>query len=106
MRFRYQFGLDILLNKPKEEKHALKLKIMEEVMINFGKKIKYNALDQNRISVLLVYAPIKAVAIEVGYVNWFQQRPSGANYFNRNILRVGLVHHIHLKNKEKSHVKK
>ncbi|HRH58599.1 MAG: DUF2490 domain-containing protein [Chitinophagales bacterium] len=100
MRFRYQFGLDILLNKPKEEKHAVKLKIMEEVMINFGKKIKYNSLDQNRISVLLVYAPIKAVAFELGYVNWFQQRPSGDKYFNRNILRVGVVHHIHLKKKE------
>ena len=100
MRFRYQFGLDILLNKPKEEKHALKLKIMEEVMINFGKKIKYNALDQNRISVLLVYAPIQAVAFEVGYVNWFQQRPTGDKYFNRNIFRFGVVHHIHLKKKE------
>lgn len=102
MRFRYQFGLDILLNKPKEEKHALKLRMSEEVMINFGNKIKYNTFDQNRITVSLQYAPIKAVALEVGYINWFQQRTSGDKYFNRNILRVGIVHNIVLKKKENS----
>lgn len=102
MRFRYQFGLDILLNKPKEEKHVLRLKILEEVMINFGKKIKYNTFDQNRVTVSLHYAPIKTVAFEVGYVNWFQQRASGDKYFNRNILRFGIVNNIHLKKKEKA----
>lgn len=106
MRFRYQLGLDILLNKPKEEKHTLKLRITDEMMLNFGNKIKYNLFDQNRITVSLQYAPIKAIALEVGYINWFQQRTSGDKYFNRNILRVGVVHNIVLKKKEKTDVQK
>ena len=101
MRFRYQFGLDILLNKPKDEKNILKLKISEEIMLNFGKKIKYNLFDQNRVSISLQYAPIKVVALELGYVNWFQQRASGDKYFNRNILRFAIIHNIQLKKKEK-----
>ena len=100
MRFRYQLGLDVLLNKPKEEKHALKLRITEEMMLNFGNKIKYNLFDQNRITISLQYAPIHAVAFEVGYINWFQQRASGDKYFNRNILRFGIVHNIVLKKKQ------
>jgi hypothetical protein len=101
MRFRYQFGIDILLNKPKDEKHALKLRILDEFMLNFGKNIVYNLFDQNRISLFVQYAPVKAVAIEVGYINWFQQRISGSNFFSRNIFRLGIVHNIVLHKSEK-----
>jgi hypothetical protein len=101
MRFRYQFGVDFLLNKPKEEKNAWKLKLVEEVMLNFGNKIKYNLFDQNRVYITLQYAPIKAIAFEIGYLNSFQQRPSGYNYFNRNILRFAIINNIELKHKKK-----
>jgi hypothetical protein len=103
MRFRYQLGVEVLLNKPKDDKHAIKLKAINEIMLNFGNNIKYNLFDQNRITISLHYAPIKSVAFEVGYVNWFQQRASGSVYFNRNILRIGVVSDIHLsKSKSKS----
>jgi len=101
MRFRYQFGIDILLNKPKAEKHTLKLRILDEFMLNFGKKITNNIFDQNRINVILHYAPIKAIAFEAGYINWFQQRPSGNNFFNRNIFRIGIINNLHIHKKEK-----
>lgn len=100
MRFRYQLGVDIILNKPKDEKHAIKLRASNEIMLNFGNKIKYNLFDQNRLSIALQYAPIKSVAFEIGYVNWFQQRASGSAYFNRNILRIGIVSNIHLNKKK------
>lgn len=103
MRFRYQFGLDIFLKKSdKNIKHALTLRIMDELMLNFGKKVTYNIFDQNRVGVALQYAPIKQIGIEVGYINWFQQRTSGDKFFDRNIFRLGIVHHIHLKQKDKS----
>jgi Protein of unknown function (DUF2490) len=102
MRFRYQLGADFPLYKPKTEKHALKLRLIDELMLNFGGKVRYNLFDQNRLQGALQYAPIPALAIEAGYIHWFQQRASGDAYFNRHILRVGLVHNLKLKrNKEK-----
>jgi len=71
------------------------------LMLNFGKKVTYNIFDQNRVGVALQYAPIKQIGIEVGYINWFQQRASGDKFFDRNIFRLGIVHHIHLKQKNK-----
>lgn len=101
MRFRYQFGLDILLNKPKEDKNTFKLRVLDEMMLNFGSKIKYNLFDQNRVYVMLQYAPVRSVAFEIGYLNWFQQRSSGDKYFNRNILRFAIIHNLSIPKKEK-----
>lgn len=102
MRFRYQFGLDFTLLKPKEEKHGLKLRLQDELMLSFGKNIVYNIFDQNRISVSIQYIPVKSFAIEAGYMNWFQQRASGKDFFNRNILRIGIINTIQIKKKEKN----
>ena len=101
MRFRYQFGVDFPLNKPKENKNTVKLRLAEEMMLNFGSKIKYNLFDQNRVYATLQYAPVPSVAIEVGYLNWFQQRSSGNKYFSRNILRIAIINNIIVKQKKK-----
>ena len=100
MRFRYQFGVDFLLNKPKDEKNAWKLRLADEVMLNFGSKIKYNLFDQNRAYVTLQYAPIQVVAFEIGYLHLFQQRAAGDKYFSRHILRLGIVNNINIKSKK------
>ena len=102
MRFRYQFALDIQLNKPKNNHHALKLKLIEEVMLNFGKAIKYNTFDQNRAYILLQYAPIPALTIEAGYLNVFQQRSTGDKYNNRNTFKIGIIHNINLSKRQKT----
>lgn len=100
MRFRYFFDLDIFLIKPKEEKNSLRLRLSNELMLNFGNKIKYNLFDQNRASIMLNYTPIHALSVEVGYINWFQQRTSGNQYFSRNIFRVGIIQNIKIKDKK------
>jgi hypothetical protein len=97
MRVRYQLGVELLLRKPKEEKHALRLRLMDEMMLNFGKKIKYNMFDQNRVYVALQYSPSPAITLEAGYMNWFQQRASGDKFFNRQIFRFNIIHQIDLK---------
>ncbi len=100
MRFRYQIAVDFILRKPKNDKNAIRLSLRDEVMLNFGKNIKYNLFDQNRINVAFQYLPVKEIILEAGYMNWFQQRESGDKYFNRNILRFAVIHNIHLKKKE------
>lgn len=95
-RMRYQLGLDIPIVK-KQEVEKLILKIKDEVMFNFGKNIVKNVFDQNRIYLGLNYPINKNVALEAGYLNWFQQRPSGTDFYNRDIIRFSVFHTINLK---------
>lgn len=49
-------------------------------MLNAGKSIVRNIFDQNRIGFSARYNFNKRVGIEIGYINWFQQRPSGIDF--------------------------
>ena len=95
-RMRYQLGLDIPLIK-KQDAEKLILKIKDEVMFNFGKNIVKNVFDQKRIYIGLNYPMNKNLAFEAGYLNWFQQRPSGTDFYNRDIIRFSVFHTINLK---------
>ena len=95
-RMRYQLGLDIPLIK-KQDAEKLILKIKDEVMFNFGKNIVKNVFDQNRIYIGLNYPMNKNLAFEAGYLNWFQQIPSGTDFYNRDIIRFSVFHTINLK---------
>ena len=95
-RMRYQLGLDIPLIK-KQDAEKLILKIKDEVMFNFGKNIVKNVFDQNRMYIGLNYPMNKNLAFEAGYLNWFQQRPSGTDFYNRDIIRFSVFHTINLK---------
>ncbi len=95
-RFRYQLGLDFSLWK-KEEKEKLSFKVKDEIMFNVGKKVVKNTFDQNRIYLALNYRLNDAYAVEMGYMNWFQQQRTGVDFYNRDILRFSLFHTIDLK---------
>lgn len=98
-RLRYQLGLDFpLLKRDKQEKIIVKLK--DEVMFNFGSKIIKNTFDQNRIYLALNYTVSPAVAVEAGYMNWFQQQKSEVDFFNRDIIRFSVYHNLTLKKKK------
>jgi len=99
LRLRYQLGFDFPLWK-KEEKQKIILKVKDEIMFNVGKKIVKNTFDQNRIYLALNYKLNDSYAVEMGYMNWFQQQKSGTDFYNRDILRFSLFHTIDLK-KEK-----
>src|SRR5690606_16536898 len=74
-------------------------KIYDEVFVNIGKNIGYNVFDQNRIGASIQYMPVHNVGFELGYLNWFQQRASGNNFYNRNIIRLSIHHNINFKSK-------
>ena len=95
-RLRYQLGLDFPILK-KEEKEKIILKIKDEIMFNVGNKIVKNTFDQNRIYVALNYKLNNSYAVEVGYMNWFQQQKTGTDFYNRDILRLSIFHNIDLK---------
>ncbi len=96
-RFRYRIGVDWPLWKVKEgERGPLTLRASDEIMINVGDKVINNAFDQNRIAIGLLAPVSRTTSMEFGYINWFQQRASGVEYYDRQILRFIIVHKIDL----------
>jgi len=78
-----------------------KANIYDEIMINVGKNIVKNTFDQNRFYLGLQCGATKNIALELGYMNSFQQRSSGVDYYARDIIRFTVFHKINLKGKRK-----
>lgn len=97
-RFRYRLQGEYSFWK--KEKQYLKAIVYDELMINAGKNIVNNTFDQNRIYVALQYGVNKNIALELGYLNSFQQRASGVDYFDRDIIRFTFFHKINLHKKK------
>ena len=95
-RLRYQLGLDIPIWK-NEKQQTIIVKIKDEIMFNAGNKIVKNTFDQNRIYLAVNYKLNNSYAVELGYMNWFQQQKSGTDFYNRDILRLSIFHNIDLK---------
>jgi hypothetical protein len=94
-RFRYRLQASYILSKA-EAKNTTTLKIADELMVNAGKTIIYNQFDQNRIYIGIEQGFGKGVSAELGYLHWYQQRASGNQFFDRDIIRFTLNHKIKL----------
>jgi hypothetical protein len=96
LRLRYKFGADYIVWKSIKKKN-LKLKTSDEILINAGKAIVNNVFDQNRFFIGLNYQFHPKLAIEAGYMNLFQQKTTGFEFYNRNIARFTLLHKIQIR---------
>lgn len=94
-RFRYRIQIEHIFWK--KENQFLKAIISDEIMINAGENIVKNTFDQNRIYAALHYGINKNIALELGYLNSFQQRATGVDYFDRDIVRFTFFHKIKIK---------
>jgi len=88
IRVRYRLELHY---KPTSE---ITLKAFDEIFLNVGNKIVQNVFDQNRYGASIQYMPFPKLGLELGYINLFQQRKSGIDFYNRNILKFTLHHLI------------
>jgi len=93
-RFRYKFQSTIPLIKISNQRY-FKIKISNEIHINAGNKITKNVFDQNRIYAGISFDVLKNLAFDMGYLNWFQQRPNG-DFYNRDIVRFTVFHKVDL----------
>ena len=91
-RFRIQAEYDIW----KKDNRYLKTIFYEEILLNAGKSIVKNTFDQNRVYAALQYGFNKKIALELGYLNSFQQRASGVDYYDRDIIRLSIFHKLKL----------
>jgi hypothetical protein len=96
-RFRYRLQAEYKILEV--QNHYLKGIINDEIMFNAGKSITKNTFDQNRIYAALQYGINKNIAFELGYLNSYQRRASGIDFFNRDIIRLSIYHKLKLKNK-------
>jgi len=100
-RFRYRLQATVPVWKI-DDSRALKIKVGDEIHINAGKKIVKNVFDQNRVYAGLSIDILPTLTFDAGYLNWYQQRPSG-DFFNRHIIRFAVNHTINLqKNKQQT----
>lgn len=95
VRFRYRLQANYKFNN-ENSKLQTTLKVADELMINAGSKIIYNQFDQNRIYVGIEQGFSKHLSAELGYLHWYQQRASGNQFFDRDIIRLTLYHKIKL----------
>ena len=68
--------------------HHLSAVISDELYINFGKNIVNNYFDQNRVFLGAGYMVNRNDNLVVGYMNIFQQQPTGNQYKQLNVIRL------------------
>ncbi len=100
-RFRYLLNLMVPLNRDFIEPNTLFFAFNDEIHINAGKQITYNVFDQNRLFLGLGYQFTKGLNLQVGYMNQFQQLPSGNHFNSNNVLRVFVFHNLDFRPKAK-----
>ena len=96
-RFRYRLQADYIFWK--KENQYLKTILSDEIMFNAGNAIVKNTFDQNRIYAAVQYGLNKSIAVELGYLNSYQRRANGIDYFNRDIVRLSIFHKIKVQKK-------
>jgi hypothetical protein len=99
-RFRYLLNLMVPLNRDFIEPNTLFFAFNDEIHINAGKNITYNYFDQNRFFVGLGYQFTKSLNAQLGYMNLFQQLPSGNHFNNNHVIRFFVFHNLDLRKKD------
>jgi hypothetical protein len=98
--WRFRYRLQGEYSCWKKENEYLKAIVYDEIFINAGENIVHNTFDQNRIYAALQYGVNKNIALELGYLKSFQQRSSGVDYYDRDVIRFTFFHKINLHGKK------
>ncbi len=75
-RFRWRIQGAVPLWKI-DNKRSLRVRVSNELHVNLGRKIQINVFDQNRIYGGFSVDFLPNLSFDVGYMNWFQQKPDG-----------------------------
>ena len=74
--------------------------VMNEVFIGFGKNVVYNTFDQNRFFAGVGYQFTPHLNAHLGYMNIFQQEPTGSRYMITHAIRLFAFHTLDFRNKD------
>ncbi len=86
-RIRYLLQLEKPL-KANWIKKPLSIVVSNETFVQFGRAVKGNpnVFDQNRLYAGFTYSLSRNVKTSLGYMYWFQQRPSGKEFDHSNLV--------------------
>lgn len=86
-RVRYQARIDVPI-RASWVKHSFSLTVSDELFLQFGEAVQNNPniFDQNRIYGGFTYGLSKSVRASLGYIYQIQQRNSGIEFDNANVL--------------------
>lgn len=95
-RLRYQLRATMPLNHSKMKNKTWYAAAYDEIFIGFGKNVKQNVFDQNRVGLLLGYQLNKTFRAEAGYFNVIQQQ--GSLVDNKEVFQYnsGLIVNLYL----------
>jgi len=99
-RFRYRLQATLPLWKL-GERQSIRAKLSDEIMMNVGGNIVKNVFDQNRIYAGFSIDVLPNLMLDIGYLNWYQQRPSG-DFYQRHILTCVAQHKLNLEKRSKT----
>jgi hypothetical protein len=98
-RLRYNWRYELPLNEKNNVPGSATLIVNDEINVNAGRQIIYNYFDQNRFYLGLKFQLTNNTNVQFGYMNVFQQLPSGNQYKSTNALRISCYQNIDLRHK-------
>jgi len=99
-RFRFMINVIVPLNKPKIESGVLFFRFYDEAFINFGKQVKLNIFDQNRLFGALGFQFSNQGNLQLGYMNQLLIKSDGIRVENNHTLQVLCIYNFDLRKKD------
>jgi uncharacterized protein DUF2490 len=93
-RFRYQFAIQVPVNKGRLENATFYVAISDELFVNSGKEIVSNYFDQNRATVGFGYRANEYLNIQISYMNVFAQKAKWDNFDSNTVLVINTYHNF------------
>ncbi len=92
--FNYRAGHKLGLSIPLKigQREDLSLEVYDEVLVNFGERIRFNYLDQNRIYLGVRRKLSEKLNMKLGYMYIFVPSGSTENFVTQHILVLGIGH--------------
>ena len=101
-RFRLMNRVSIPLFDKKINDGGFYLSFYDEIFVQFGKNVKYNLFDQNRLYGAIGYQWSQAVRLEAGCLLQTLYKPDGIRVEQNHTLQLGLTTTFSLKNKKQA----
>ncbi|POY38012.1 hypothetical protein C3K47_05665 [Solitalea longa] len=98
-RVRYLLSATIPVFKGEKAAKLPALCLSDEILLNFGKEVVYNSMDQNRLFIGIKQNITKSLNFDFGYMNVYQQKSSGNVYDSNNTMRLFFYYTLDLKRK-------
>jgi hypothetical protein len=91
-RVRYLFSYNYIVFPT--NRYVPSLVLSDEILIHFGKEVIYNAMDQNRLFLGIKQNVNSHLSFDFGYMNVFQQKPTGYQYDMNHTMRLFFYYNI------------